>query len=58
MKVKIDDKEYKVTEKLGFDHSVGHYCYFIDDDGKERMVVKTSKDKYRFWTVQNRFGRQ
>lgn len=56
MKIEIDGVKYKVTEKLGFSHDVGHYCYFVERDGKEAMVIKLSKDRYKFWTVKNRLG--
>lgn len=56
MRIEIEGKKYTVTEKLGFNPDVGHYCYFVDCDGVEKMVVKISKNTFRFWTIKNRFG--
>ena len=46
--IKVNGKSYKVTESLGFQHSVGMYAKVIMVDGKERTVVKDSGG-WRFW---------
>ncbi len=52
----IDGRKYKVTENMGFNHSIGRYCKMVDDNGKEKIIVKDGKT-WRFWTAKDRLGR-
>ena len=53
--ITIDGKKYKVTENMGFNHSIGKYCKMVDDNEKERVAVRIGKS-WRFWTADDRIG--
>lgn len=53
--IEIEGKKYKVTEGLGFIHSVGMYAKMVNVAGKEKMIVRPQGAKsYRFWTTEER----
>ena len=53
--IEIEGKKYKVTEGLGFVHSVGMYAKMVEVNGEEKMVVRPQRAKsYRFWTTKER----
>jgi hypothetical protein len=53
--IKIDGKEYKVTENLPF-HGVGYLSKMVEDEnGNEQMAVKEN-GRWRLWTVEDRLG--
>ena len=56
----VEGSEYKKYEYLKFQHSMGAYCWIVyGDDGKERAVIRFPGGKeWKFWTVNNRLGRQ
>ena len=56
--VTIEEKEYKVSEYIGFQPSSGTYNCFVDTDDGEKMAVRYPKSKtWKFWTVNNRLGK-
>ncbi len=53
--INVDGKSYKVVESLGF--QAGYQSKAIDDNGKERIVVKRG-GRWSWWTVEDRLGRK
>lgn len=49
--IKIDGKEYKVTENLGF--QVGYQARMVDDNGKEWVVVKRN-GRWSWWIIKDK----
>jgi hypothetical protein len=39
-KIKVEGKEYKVTDNLGFQHSSGCYAKAVETEQGERIAVK------------------
>jgi hypothetical protein len=54
----VAGKKYKVSEYVGFQHSSGTYnCFVETDEGEKNAYRFPGSKKWRFWTVNNRFGR-
>lgn len=51
--ITVEGKQYKIVEDMGFSHSIGKYAMYVDDDGKERVVVKDS-GVWRFYTPEEK----
>ena len=54
-KIKIEGKEYKVIENLGFQG--GHYAKVLIVDNEEKVAIK-AHGGWRFWTINDRIGRR
>ncbi|OHB85685.1 MAG: hypothetical protein A2Z38_04100 [Planctomycetes bacterium RBG_19FT_COMBO_48_8] len=54
-KIKIDDKEYKVLDNLGWQPSAGVYAKEVQDGDRKRIIVKgRGQTLWRFWTPEDR----
>jgi len=54
----IDGTKYKVSENMGYNHSIGAYCKMVDTESGERMTIRRQGSKvWRFWTAEDRLGR-
>lgn len=52
--VTVDGTKYKVTEYCGFNHDINSYQAFVLVAGKEKVIVRPTGGKWKFWTAEDR----